>query len=110
MTEKIITFNNDLWHSYPKTIIAFQSGPVVLETRYIRESKINEQDDKLSFHAVRYPFRVLPQKIMTFQSPKMGFSAFWGLNLTTKGRVFHSRKCSFQFFQSHNQFLQDIIK
>ena len=47
MTEKIITINNDLWHSYPKTIIAFQSGPVVLETRYIRENKMNEQDDIL---------------------------------------------------------------
>ena len=47
MTEKIRTINNDLWNSYPKTIIAFQSGPVVLETRYIRESKMNEQDDIL---------------------------------------------------------------
>ena len=47
MTEKIITINNDLWHSYPKTIIAFQSGSVVLETRYIRERKMNEQDDTL---------------------------------------------------------------
>ena len=34
---------------------------------------------------------------LTFQSPEMRFSAFCGLNLRTKERVFHSRKCSFQF-------------
>ena len=48
---------------------------------------------------------------LTFQSPEMRFSAFWGLNLWTKERVFHSRKCSFQIiYQSHNQFLQAMNK
>ena len=28
---------------------------------------------------------------------EISISAFWGLNLRTKERVFHSRKCSFQF-------------
>ena len=42
-------------------------------------------------------YDVLPQKILKLQSPKMRFSAFWVLNLRTKERVFHSRKCSFQF-------------
>ena len=32
--------------------------------------------------------RVLLWEILTFQSPKMRFSAFWGLNLRTKERVF----------------------
>ena len=41
--------------------------------------------------------RGLPQKILKFQSPKMRFSAFRGLNLRTKESVFHSRKFSFQF-------------
>ena len=48
---------------------------------------------------------VLAQKILKFQSPKMRFSASWGMNLSTKERVFHSRKYGFQFI-SHNQFLK----
>ena len=61
MTEKIRTINNDLWHSYPKTIIAFQSGPVVLETHYIRESKMNEQDDILPRCSISFS-RSAPEK------------------------------------------------
>ena len=40
--------------------------------------------------------RVLTQKVFKFQSPKMRFSAFWGLNLRTNECVFQSRDCSFQ--------------
>ena len=45
----------------------------------------------------RLSVRVLLQKILNLQSPKMLFSASWGLNLRTKECVFHSRKSSFQF-------------
>ena len=38
-----------------------------------------------------------PPKFWNFKAPKMRFSVFWRLNLRTKERVFHSRKCSFQF-------------
>ena len=40
--------------------------------------------------------RALTQKVFKFQSPKMRFSAFCGLNLRTNECVFHSRDCSFQ--------------
>ena len=37
-----------------------------------------------------------PRKFWNFKALKKRFLAFWGLNLRTKGRVFHSRKCRFQ--------------
>ena len=40
--------------------------------------------------------RVLTEKVFKFQSPKMRFSALWGLNLRTNECVFRSRDCSFQ--------------
>ena len=52
-----------------------------------------------------------PLKILKFQVLKMWFSAFWGLNSRTKERVFHSRKCSFQFIShtinSYEQWTND---
>ena len=53
--------NNDLWHSYPKTIIAFQSSPVVPETRYKRESKRNEHDDIIRLCSISFS-RSAPKK------------------------------------------------
>ena len=37
-----------------------------------------------------------PRIFRNFKALKMRFSAFWGLHLRTKQRVFHSRKCCFQ--------------
>ena len=38
-----------------------------------------------------------PKRFWHFKALEMRFSAFWGLNLRTKERVFHSRKCRFPF-------------
>ena len=52
--------------------------------------------------------RVLLWEILTFQSPKMRFSAFWGLNLRTKERVFIQGNVGFNLSVTHYQFLQAI--
>ena len=48
---------------------------------------------------------MLPKKILKFQSPKMRFSAFWGLNRGQESAFFIQENVAFtqlSVFQSHN--------